>query len=135
MTDEQPSVMPALDVRQNGAQPTFSVSLDAIMTLIHSFGTMVSAMERRIADRMAENAEASKERWGKWEERLGKVERQVADHLREEHEDEIRTEARVRPVRLSLAYVGRHWRTAALLILSALALAGYGVETLRTILG
>lgn len=136
--DEQqstPSTSPVLDVRQNGI-PVPSASLDAVATLIHSFFGMMQGVEKRITDRIIENAEASKERWARsesidserwkqWEARFDEycnitnehievVEIKIDDHLKAEEKAEERMDARVRPVQNVLSYASRHWRTIAL---------------------
>lgn len=115
---------PALTVTQDGTTPP-SASLDAITTLIHSFASMITAMEGRLTKRIDDNAAASKERWAKWEGRLEKLEGVVADHLTAAHDAEVAAEARARPVRTVLGVLVDHWRDILLAILAVLGLFGF----------
>jgi hypothetical protein len=133
-----------LTTSQNGQQVP-AASLDAITTLIHSFGSMMTSMEARLSTQIKENAAASKERWMRWEtdfkeyrlandERVNALRRDLDVHLDERQRDEIRWDSRVEPLRTSGMWLGRHWRDLILMILGVLAVLGFSSDTLHQLL-
>ena len=123
---------------------TQGVTLDAVTTLVHSFGMMVTAMEARITTQIQNNAVASKERWGRWEtefkeyrtatdRRIEILEVRLDGHLRKEEREDLIIDARIRPLRTTAGLLAAHWRTLAIVVLSIAALAGVGVDLLQRI--
>jgi hypothetical protein len=130
-----------LDVHQNGgSRPT--ASLDAITTLIHSFALMIQGVEQRITERISANADASKDRWERWEtdfrdyrkgieKRLTLLEASVHDHAEEARQAKIAREAKIRPIRALGLFLVLHWRDILILLIGILALMGFTEATLE----
>lgn len=132
--------VPELETRRAFAGEQVA-SVDAIAVLIQSFATMIGKMEDRITGRITENAEASKERWQRWEaefkayqatndHRVALVEGQIRDYLAREHDDDVRNDARVRPVKTLAGWVWGNWRDIVLLAIALIALVTVALESI-----
>lgn len=154
MTDD-PTPCPdpvELTVSQTG-QPQPVASLDAITTLIHSFASMMSSMEKRLADQISHNAGASKERWERWEREFEKYQRDTGRRIelleeqhsiqqnrvdalyKEKEHDEIVWDSRLGPVKRAGIWLGRHARDIIIVILGILAVLGFSTEAIQRIMG
>lgn len=137
---------PSLTVSQIPQRDTPVVNLDAVTTLIHSFASMMTAMEARITDQIKDNATASKERWSRWEQefrdyrtatdrRIATLEDSVHAHHTKEHEEEIRLEARVKPIKGTVAWFWRNWRDLLIIAIGLMAFAAAFGEWFGRIFG
>lgn len=135
--------------------PPHPVTLTAseITGLIGLFQTMLDAMEGRIIDRLDANSRGASDRWRKHDEELAantqrvvarfeRVEAAIATtakalemHLDREHDDDVRMDARIRPIRGSLGWVWAHWRDLVLLGIGLVALGTFIVEAFGRVLG
>jgi hypothetical protein len=122
------------------------VNLDAVTTLIHSFASMMTAMEARITDQIKDNASASKERWARWEQefreyrattdrRISALEDSVNAHHIRVHEEELRIEARVKPIKGIAAWFWRNWRDLLIIAIGLMAFAAAFGEWFGRIVG
>lgn len=137
-----------------------SMSVTEVTGLVQLFNNQLIAMEGRLVAKMDDNSRMASERWVKHdhdaerilidiEERFQKMQvefqkeiKAVADGLKEhvdianahwskEHDDEVRLNARLTPVKGLLAYVQRNWKTILLVMMSLLAVIGFSSETIR----
>jgi hypothetical protein len=135
--------------------PPRPVTLTAaeITGLIGLFQTMLDKTEGRILDAMADNSERATERWAKHDRELEANTRRVAERfaavdarlqatvgtlqelLDREHDDDVRMDARIRPIRGSLAWLWGHWRDIVLLIIGLIAMGTFLVESFGRVLG
>jgi hypothetical protein len=115
----------------------------ALMSLINS---MLQAMEFRILQRLDLNSQAATERWAKHDAELAENTKRVVDrferlelaleatnvsvrdHHQREHERQIVTDARIRPIRGSISWLWLHWRDVVLLIIGMIALGTFLVD-------
>lgn len=132
VTDPDP---PVLDIRQSPGDGRPTASLDAVTTLIHSFASMITAMETRLAAQIRDNAEASKERWQRWEAEFGRyqeatdrrissLEASVHDHHAEDERRRIATQARVQPVRSLVGWLWLNRRDIIVVLIGVATLLG-----------
>lgn len=143
MNDDDPPVTPHLETRMDGmSTPAPPASMDAVTTLIQSFGMMVTDIKRDLIREMERNASASRERWAIWEKlhndyreettrRLAALEATVHDHHAEAERSRLIAEARVKPVRTAASYLVEHWRTVALIVALILGWLLAGVESIE----
>jgi hypothetical protein len=137
------------------AVPPHPVALTAseITGLIGLFQTMLDAMEGRIIDRLDINSRGATERWQKHDAELAtntarvvarfeKVEtaidlttKALQAHLDREHDDDVRMDARIRPIRGSIGWVWSHWRDIVLLVIGLIALGTFLVESFGRVIG
>lgn len=121
-------------------------SVDTVTTLIQSFGQMMADMERRITERINENAAASRERWTRWEadfceyrnetnRRIELLEVRVETHLDTVDREHLVWDARFGPVRNAARFVARNWRTILLLLFALLGVLGMAQGTLGWLVG
>ena len=125
------------------------MSVAEVTGLVNLFTSMLATSTAQIIARIDANSSAESERWRKHDaeldrnreqvvERFLKVENaldrhlQVANaHFTKEHDEDLVMDARVRPVRVSLAYVAGHWKTVLLVLLSVLGLMGVWLDVIR----
>jgi hypothetical protein len=130
-----------------------TLTASEITGLIGLFQTMLDKTEGRILDAMAGNSERATERWAKHDAELERNTKRVTDrfaqidarlqttvdtlqaHLDREHDDDIRMDARIRPIRGSLAWLWAHWRDVVLLMIGLIALGTFAVEAFGRVLG
>lgn len=132
-------------------QPTNGGYMSAadVTGLLSLMDVRLGRMEDRILARLDLNSAGAAERWAKHDadlatntkrisERFMKIESALdADiallnaHLAAEHDAALVTEARIKPVRMSLSYVEKHWRTIVLWIVMILTLLGVTVGRLH----
>ena len=135
--------------------PPHPVALTAseITGLIGLFQTMLDAMEGRIIERLDANSRGASDRWRKHDEELAantkrvverfeKVEAAIATttkvlqaHLDREHEEDVRMDARIRPIRGTVGWLWAHWRDVVLLIIGVIAAGTFIVEAFGRVLG
>jgi hypothetical protein len=126
-----------------------SMSAAEVTGLVTLFTSMLHTSTVQIIGRMDDNARMASERWVKHDielernretvvARFLKVETALDAHLVvanahfvREHDEDLVMDARVRPVKTSLAYVVAHWKTAALVILSVVGLLGVWLDFIR----
>jgi len=140
-----------------------TMSVTEVTGLVQLFNNQLLAMEGRLSSKMDDNSRMASERWVKHdhdseriladiEKRFIKMETEmckqtaaiaaelkahiaVADaYWAKEHEAEIALNARLTPVKGAVAYFRRNWKTILLVIVSILAVLGFSVNTLETIL-
>lgn len=133
MTDDDPTI-PDLTTHQNGTSGPVA-SLDAVTTLIHSFASMMANMEKRITEQINANAAASKERWGRWEtefkeyreandRRIANVEGRVEALEDDDQREKLVWDARWGPVRNTLIFLSRNWKTILVVLFALLGAIG-----------
>jgi len=137
-----------------------SMSVTEVTGLVQLFNNSLLAMEGRLVAKMDDSSRLASERWIKHDrdsERIvGDIEKRIVtvqcelqkeidllattlkDHIgianthwEKEHEEEIRLDARLTPVKGALAYVRRNWKTILLVIMSILAVVGFSRDTLH----
>jgi len=132
----------------NGVQPS-SMSVSEVTGLVNLFTSMLTTSTAQIIARIDDNSKSETERWRKHDVELDrnreavvarflKVEEALDAHLMvanvhfaKEHDEDLVMDARVQPVKTSIAYVIAHWKTAALVILSVLGLLGVWLDFIR----
>ena len=129
----------------NGKSALSGADMLALLTRIDD---MLGKMEQRILDRLTENAVGAAERWKKHDDELERNTKRVVDrfeiiekdllavstclnaHLDKEHDDEIATQARVRPVKTLAGWLVANWKSIALAVFTLLGLLGWaGLES------
>lgn len=120
------------------------------MSLINS---MLQAMEYRILQRLDQNSLAATERWAKHDAELAANTKRVVDrfeklelaleatnqsvreHHQREHEKQLVVDARIRPIRGSIAWLWLHWRDIVLLLIGLIALGTFVADAIGHGLG
>lgn len=135
--------------------PSHPVALTAseITGLIGLFQTMLDKTEANIVKVMEGNSERATERWAKHDLELAANTKRVTDrfaaidarlqltadalqaHLDREHEEDIRMDARIRPIRGGLGWLWAHWRDIVLLVIGVIAAGTFVVEAFGRVLG
>ena len=118
------------------------MSIIEVTGLVNMFAGMLDRMEQRIIARLDDNSRMASERWAKHDQELERsreaviarflsIEKGLDDHLTvanerwaKEHDDDVRMDARVQPVKNGIRYAMIHWRTIALFVLVLLTLLG-----------
>jgi hypothetical protein len=119
-----------------------------MLALVSHITGLLSEMEGRILDRLSDNAKGASDRWAKHDRELEQNTKRVVDrfeiieadlltvsnclkaHLDKEHDEEVRTNARVRPVLTVAQLLVKNWKSIALLIFALLGILGWaGLET------
>ena len=124
-----------------------------ITGLIGLFQTMLDRTERNILDRLEFNSRGAADRWRKHDDeltantarvvaRFEKVEASIdvtskalQAHLDREHEDDIRMDARVRPVQIGVAWAAGHWKDIAILLVGIIGLFAVAADIASRYLG
>ncbi len=137
---------------QDGLQTPLA-SVDSIITLIHSFSAMVQGVKNDLLREMAANAQASRERWDRWERDFAKYQRDTDRRIelleeqtkaihgrldsmdREKERGELVWDSRVAPLKKGGIWLGAHYRDLLLVILGILAILGFSTETIQRIIG
>jgi len=135
------------------SEDTAGLTSSDVIGLVTVFERMLLAMENRLVAKMEENTQGAKDRWGLHDRDSERVLRDIADkflaieqsielveqalnlHLKQEADEDLQTQARVRPVLTLFQYLAKNWRTILLLIVSMLAILGFSGETLNKLLG
>lgn len=133
-------------------QPDFngksSLSGADMLALLTRIDDMLGKMEQRIMDRLTENSQGAAERWRKHDEELARNTKRVVDrfeiiekdllavstclnaHLDKEHDEEVATQARVKPVKSVAAWLVLNWKSILLALLALAGIFGWmGLET------
>ena len=110
--------------------PRHAVSLQPseITGLIGLFQTMLDRTERNILERLDENSRGATERWAKHDAELAEntrrvvarfeaIEGAVREHHQLAHEAQIRSDARIRPLRYSVAWLWTQRRDIVILLI------------------
>ena len=123
-----------------------------VTALIAIFGNMLDRTERNILARLDANSQGAAERWRLHDEQLARDRKAVIDrftahedringidaamqeHHRLAHEEQIATDARVKPVKTVAEWVWANWRTVLLLVVAILAVLGFAGDTASRIL-
>lgn len=147
MTDED--VTPALVIPPHPV----ALSPSEITSLIGLFQVMLDRTERNILDRLDDNSKGASARWRKHDEELAtnrglivdrfeRVEAAIATTskaleavLDRDHDDDVRMDARIRPLRGTLGWLWAHWRDLVLLLIGLIALGTFMVESFGRVLG
>lgn len=119
-----------------------------MLALVAHITELLAASERRIIDRLNENANGAEKRWAKHDaeavKQLGAIREEIgvlrADfnshltvanvHFAREHDDDLVAQARIKPIKMSAAYAAKNWRTIALWVVLLLTMLGTAVERL-----
>jgi len=135
------------------AASTPGMTAAEITSLVSLFQGMLLATESRILAAMADNSRAASERWARHDEELTRNTQRVTDrfaaidarlqhttdalttHLDRERIDDERMDARIRPIRGSLAWLWLHWRDLLLLAIGLAAAGTFLVESFGRVLG
>lgn len=133
-------------------QPVALTSAE-ITGLIGLFQTMLDRTERNILDRLDDNAKGAADRWRKHDdelatntkrvvERFEKVEAAIATavatlqaHLDREHDEDVRLDARLRPIRGSVAWLWAQRRDIVIVLIGLGVFATFLVEAFGRALG
>jgi hypothetical protein len=138
MTDDAGTSTTGGSVTVNGPA---GMSATEMTGLVGLFNSQLSLMETRIMARLDLNAEAARHRWETHDKELAENTRRVVErfekleanlttvaeavrvHHEEEHDERVRNDARVRPVKGFFGWLWRNWRDLVLLAIGLLALA------------
>ena len=130
-------------------QPNGRLSPADVTALVDLMAGMLDRMEARIIGRLDDNSRLASERWVKHDTELVANTKRVVDrfvlietaldadiavleaHLAHERDEQLIHEARVKPVRMSIGYAEKHWRTIALWAVMILTLLGVTVGRLH----
>jgi hypothetical protein len=133
-------------------QPVVLTSAE-ITGLIGLFQTMLDRTERNILDRLDDNSRGATARWTKHDEDAAAKEARTAArflkietaldttvatlqaHLDREHDEDIRMDARIRPIRGSLAWLWNQRRDIVIVLIGLGVLATFLVESFGRIVG
>lgn len=137
----------------NNGNSISSLSGADVTALVTLFSNMLHAMEGRLIAKMDDNSRLAIERWAKhdldseriqnaWTEKFIGLEKRLDDHLvianahfTKERDEDLVSEARVKPVLTAVQYLAKNWRTILLVIVSIIAILGFSGETLNKLLG
>jgi hypothetical protein len=86
---------------------------------------MLTAVEARIVARLDSYNADMTVKFAVLEGELGKLKLKVDTHLAEEHDEEVRNDARVKPLKTGLNWFVFHWRDIVLFIIGFVALLGF----------
>jgi len=118
------------------------MSIIEVTGLVNMFAGMLDRMEQRIIARLDDNSRMASERWAKHDQELERnreavvarflaIEKGLDDHLTvanerwaKEHDEDVRMDARVQPVKNGIRYAMIHWRTIVLFVLIFLTMIG-----------
>ena len=136
-------------------QPTNGNGLSGadMLALVSHITGLLSEMEGRIMGRLDRNAAGATERWQLHDaqleantkrnvERFAKIEAALDAHilvlnahLDREHDQEIALDARVRPVRTSVAWIIEHWGSILLFLFGLLGFLAIAADVIARYLG
>ena len=126
-----------------------SLSAAEVTALVGLFQGMLSGTENRILAAMADNSRAAGERWAKHDAELAANTARVtarfldldarlqttADtlqaYLSREHDDDVAMQARIQPIRGSIAWLWLHWKELALFLLGLATLVNVMLNALQ----
>ena len=148
-------VTDGLDPGLSPAVPPHPVALTApeITALIGLFQGMLDRTERNILDRLDENSRGATMRWTKHDDELAANTRRITvrfekvenaidvttkaleAHLDREHDEDIRMDARIRPIRGSIAWVWQQRRDIVIVLIGLGVFATFLVEAFGRALG
>jgi len=150
VTDHQDTTPPLSAVVP--PQPVVLTSAE-ITGLIGLFQTMLDRTERNILDRLDTNAKGASERWEKHdaefaastarvnarfvkiEERLQTTADTLAAYLAREHDEDVRMDARIRPIRGSIGWVWSQRREIVIVLIGLGVLVSFLAETFGRVFG
>ena len=130
-----------------------AMTVSEVTGLVNLFTSMLNTSTAQIIARIDDNAKSEAERWRKHDlelernrvavvERFLKIERSLDEHLQvanahftKERDEDIRLDARVRPVKSVVGWVWSHWRDLALLAIGLITLATLLVDALGHMAG
>jgi hypothetical protein len=128
--------------------PSHPVALTAaeITGLIGLFQGMLDKTERVILDRLADNARGATDRWTKHDAEQTEATRQIAarfeavetsvrEHHQREHERQLVADARIKPLRGSIAWIWTQRRDIVIVMIGIGVLATFLAETFGRIFG
>jgi hypothetical protein len=133
--------------------PTLGLSAVEVTNLVNLFQTMLLAMEQRLVAKMDDNSRMASERWAAHDRdfetstrlaaaRMEEIEKSILTvetslnaHLKRERDEDIRMDARIRPITGSLSWLWLHWRDIVLLVIGIIAAGTFIVESFGRILG
>jgi hypothetical protein len=124
------------------------MSVIEVTGLVTMFGGMLDRMELRITGRLDRNAAGAAERWTLHDRehilqdaRFLAVEKGVGDamellrtHLTREHDEDVRADARLAPVKGGAAWIWRNRNSVLLVVIVILGLVGFVSDTIRGLL-
>lgn len=114
--------------------------------LLNLISGMLTAMEARILDRLSDNSRMASERWARhdedsrrivaeWERRFVVLETSVHEHHHAAEIEHIAWDARLGPVRNTLALIARNWKTIALALFALLGFLAVFLDIVARYLG
>jgi hypothetical protein len=128
--------------------PAHPVALTAaeITGLIGLFQQMLGETEKRILAALAANSKGAADRWQLHDTeqtlhreaiagRFAKLESALTAHLDRQHDEDVAMDARIRPIRGSLAWVWAQRRDIVIVLIGIGVLATFLVESFNRILG
>lgn len=125
--------------------PSGAMSASEVLHLVSLFDNSLSKMEKRLVDKMDSNSDAARERWVRHDEdlarnrdaaiaRFEKIEKSILTvettlnaHLQRKHEEDVISQARVRPIKMSVAWLWAQRKDIilfAIFLMAAMAAAG-----------
>ena len=128
-------------------------SLADAASLIAAVATLVAGSTHTIMARLDENSRGASDRWRLHDEQLADNTRRVVtrfeaieramltteqalrQHLDAQHDEDLVMQARVRPVRLGVAWMVAHWKDLAILAVAVLGLFAVTADVLSRYLG
>jgi hypothetical protein len=124
-----------------------------MLALVAHITGLLSEMEGRIMNRLDANSQGAAERWRKHDEELAvntkrvverfvKIESVLDAHISEanaffakQHDEDVASDARVRPVRTTLAWVIEHWGSILLFLFGLLGFLAIAADVIARYLG
>jgi hypothetical protein len=134
-------------------EPESNGSIGDAASLIAAVATLVAGSTQTIMSRLDENARGATERWRLHDEQLADNTRRVVarfealerglttteqalrQHLDAQHDEDLVMQARVRPVRIGVAWMVAHWKDVAILVVAVLGLFAVTADILSRYLG
>jgi len=121
--------------------------------LIAAVATLVAGSTQTIMARLDENSRGASERWRLHDEELARNRETITakflkiesaldahivianQHFAREHDDDLVMQARVRPVRLGVAWMASHWKDIAILLVGILGFLAVAADLASRYLG
>ena len=128
------------------------MSVTEVTGLVQLFNNQLLAMEGRLSAKMDDNSRAAADRWRKHDEELEantsrivtrfekieghiiKVETVLTAHLDREHDEDVASEARVKPVKTVVGWLWLHWRDLVLLFIGIVAAGTFFLDWVTHVL-
>lgn len=127
---------------------TGTMTVSEVTGLVNLFNNQLALMEGRLVNKMDDNSRLASERWVRHDAELDRntkrivarfeaiegsiltIEKTLNAHLDKEHDEEIATEARVKPVKNVAGWFWRNWRDLLLLFIGLVAAGTFFLDWL-----